>query len=243
MMVRKRHEMLRLQLIRLYKAMEQHADLAGEMFGDSESTSREVGTSDPSTFRVLPSIEGSRRHVRIRDRLPLVYSESPEIAEQIALGASRTRSALDFSDWLKEIARHKGQRINPMFGMDMRIHLQKFEEELIYFIAFQPSLPDRTDSLPTREIEISGAGLSFPTEIAHDPGEDILIVYFLPSGPFPPLQLVTAVVRPSQRNPRGGYQTPVKVVNMSPEDGRRIMEYMASRQRQKSLYKAYDIRS
>jgi hypothetical protein len=223
--------------------MEQHTDLAGEMFGDSSRTSSGNGSPDPSTSRVLPTIEGSRRHVRIRDRLPLVYSESPEIAEQITLDSSRTKSIVEFSAWLKEIAGQKGQRVNPLHGMEMRIHLQKFEEELIYFIAFQTRAPDRKDPLPSREIEISGSGLSFPTEIAHDRGEDILIVYFLPTAPFPPLQLVAEVVRPSQRHPRGGYQTPIKVVDISPEDHHRIVEYMASRQRQKSLFKAYDIRS
>jgi hypothetical protein len=127
--------------------------------------------------------------------------------------------------------------------MELRIHLQKFEEELIYFIAFQARDPDRRGPVPLREIEISGSGMSFPTEIAHHSGEDVLIVYFIPTSPFPPLQLVAEVVRPSQRHPKGGYQTPVKVVDISPEDHQRIMGYMASRQRQRSLVKAYDIRS
>jgi hypothetical protein len=239
----KRYDMLRLQLIRLYQAMEQHTDLTGEMFGDSAHAGSGTRSTDPTTFRVLPSIEGSRQHVRIKDRLPVVYSEGPEIAEQIALASSRTKNTVDFSAWLQEVARQKGQRINPMRGMEMRIHLQKFEEELIYFIAFRAAARDREASASLREIEISGSGLSFPTEIAHQRGEGVLIVYFLPTSPFPPLQLVAEVVRPSQRHPAGGYQTPVKVVDISPEDRQRILEYMASRQRQKSLMKAYDLRS
>ncbi len=235
--------MHRLQLIRLYQAMERHTELAGAMFGDSPNTSSGIGSPDPTTFRVLPTIEGDRQHVRIKDRLPLIYSESPEIAEQVAVDSSHTKSTVNFASWLQEIATHKGQRINPTRGMEMRIHLQKFEEELIYFIAFQARDPDRKGPVPLREIEISGSGMSFPTEIAHQSGEDILIVYFLPTGPFPPLQLVAEVVRPSPRHPKGGYQTPVKMVDMSPEDHQRIMEYIASRQRQKSLVKAYDIRS
>ena len=243
MMTPKRYDTLRLQLIRLYQAMEQHTDLAGEMFRDSTDPASETGSQDPSTFRVLPSIEGNRQHVRIKDRLPVIYSESPEIAEQVALDSSSTKSTVDFSEWLQEIAGQKGQRINPLHGMEMRIHLQKFEEELIYFIAFQERSPDRKGPVPLREIEISGSGMSFPTEITHHRGEDILIVYFLPTDPFPPLQIVAEVVRPSQRHHRGGYQTPVKVVDISLEDHHRVMEYMASRQRQKSLVKAYDLRS
>jgi len=243
MMTPKRYDTLRLQLIRLYQAMEQHTDLAGEMFRDSTNTASETGSQDPSTFRVLPSIEGNRQHVRIKDRLPVIYSESPEIAEQVTLDSSRTKSTVDFSEWLQEIARQKGQRINPLQGMEMRIHLQKFEEELIYFIAFRQGGGDQRGPVPLREIEISGSGMSFPTEIAHHRGEDILIVYFLPTDPFPPLQIVSEVVRPSQRHHRGGHQTPVKVVDISLEDRHRIMEYMASRQRQKSLAKAYDLRS
>ncbi len=243
-MTPKRYDTLRLQLIRLYQAMEQHTELAGAMFGDPPPhSSSQNGTSDPTTFRVLPTIEGSRQHVRIKDRLPLVYSESPEIAEQIAEDSSHTKSTLDFAAWIKEIARHKGQRINPVGGMEMRIHLQKFEEELIYFIAFQAMDPDRKGPLPLREIEISESGISFPTEISHHPRENILVVYFLPTSPFPPLQLVAEVVRPSRGHPKGGYQTPVKVVDISREDHQRIMQYMASRQRQKSLLKAYDIKS
>ena len=243
MMAPKRYDALRLQLIRLYQAMEQHTDLAGEMFRDSTHSTCEPGSQDPFTYRVLPSIEGNRQHVRIKDRLPVIYSESPEIAEQVALDSSSTKSTVDFSEWLQEIARQKGQRINPLHGMEMRIHLQKFEEELIYFIAFQERSPDRKDPVPLRETEISGSGMSFPTEIAHHRGENILIVYFLPTDPFPPLQIVSEVVRPSQRHHRGGHQTPVRVVDLSPEDRHRIMEYMASRQRQKSLVKAYDLRS
>lgn len=239
----KRYDMLRLQLMRLYQAMEQHTDLAGELFGDFSRPPNGPRSPDPSTFRVLPSIEGSRQHVRIKDRLPVVYSESSEIAEQIALRSSRTKNTVDFPSWLKEVARQKGKRINPMHGMEMRIHLQKFEDELIYFIAFRAAARDREATASLREIEISGSGLSFPTEIAHHPGEGILIVYFLPTGPFPPLQLVAEVVRPSRRHPGGGYQTPVKVVDISPEDHQRIIEYMAGRQRQKSLMKAYDIRT
>ena len=147
MMTPKRYDMLRLQLIRLYQAMEQHTDLAGEMFRDSTNPA-ETGSQDPSTFRVLPSIEGNRQHVRIKDRLPVVYSESPEIAEQVALDSSGTKSTVDFSEWLQEIAGQKGQRINPLHGMEMRIHLQKFEEELIYFIAFQERDPDRKGPFP-----------------------------------------------------------------------------------------------
>jgi hypothetical protein len=238
-----RYDLLRLQLIRLVQAMEQHRDLAGEMSGDPSRRRPGLGSAEPLTLRVLPTIEGSRRHVRIRDRLPLLYSESPEIAAQTASGASRTKSRLAFPAWIREIASQKGQRVNPMQAMEMRIHLQKFEEELIYFIAFRKEVPHRSEALPTREIEISGSGLSFPTEISHDPGEDILIVYFPPSAPFPPLQLISEVVRPSRHNPRGGYQTPVKIVDISPQDRRRITDYIASRQRQKSLVKAYDLRS
>ncbi|MGW8319996.1 MAG: PilZ domain-containing protein [Thermodesulfobacteriota bacterium] len=243
MMTPKRYDTLRLQLIRLYQAMEQHTDLAGEMFRDSTNTASETGSQDPSTFRVLPSIGGNRQHVRIKDRLPVIYSESPEIAEQVVLDSSLTKSTVDFSEWLQEIAGQKGQRINPLHGMEMRIHLQKFEEELIYFIAFQERGPDRKGPVPLREIEISGSGMSFPTEIAHHRGEDILIVYFLPTDPFPPLQIASEIVRPSRPHHRGGHQTPVKVVDISQEDRHRIMEYMASRQRQKSLAKAYDLRS
>jgi hypothetical protein len=244
MMTPKRYDALRLQLIRLYQAMEQHAELAGAMFGDSPPRSTpDMGTADPTTFRVLPTIEGSRQHVRVKDRLPLAYSESPEIADQIAVDASHTQTTLDFASWIKEIARHKEQRINPSGGMEMRIHLQKFEEELIYFIAFQARDPDRKGPVPLREIEISESGISFPTEIAHHGGENLLVVYFLPTSPFPPLQLVAEVVRPSRAHSKGGYQTPVKVVDISGEDHQRVMEYMASRQRQKNLLKAYDIRS
>ena len=202
-----------------------------------------MGTTDPSTFRVLPTIEGSRQHVRIKERLPVVYSESPEIADEMILDSSRTASTVDFSQWLQEIAGQKGQRINPMYGMEMRIHLQKFEGELIYFIAFQARNPDRRGPVPLREIEISGSGMSFPTEIAHPCGEDILIVYFLPTDPFHPLQLVAEVLRPSRRHPKGGHQTPVKYVDISQKDHQRIMGYIAGRQRQKSLVKAYDIGS
>jgi hypothetical protein len=175
--------------------------------------------------------------------LPLVYSESPEIAKEIILDASRTKSTVEFSAWLQEVAGQKSQRLNPARGMEMRIHLQKFEEALIYFIAFQVigSNPDREDSVPVREIEISGSGMSFPTEIAHPRGEDLLVVYFVPTDPFPPLQLVAEVVRPSRRHPRGGYQTPVKYMDISEEDHKRIMGYIASRHRQRSLVKAYDI--
>lgn len=234
----KRHDMLRLQLVRLYQAMEQHKDLAGQMFVEP---SPKAPSSDPSTFRVLPTIEGSRQHVRIKDRLPVAYSESPEIAEQIALDSSRTKRTLEFRGWLKEIAEQKGRWIYPIQEMEMRIHLQKFESELIYFIAFRKRDADCKEPLPSREIEISGSGLSFPTEIAHDRGEDILVVYFLPTGPFPPLQLIAEVVRPSRRHLRGGYQTPVKFVDISPEDHQRITDYIAGRQRQKSLVKAYDL--
>jgi hypothetical protein len=223
--------------------MEQHRDLAGEMFGDPLRATQGLDSSDPLTLRVLPTIEGSRRHVRIRDRFPVAYSESPEIADQVASSASRERNSLEFPAWIREIAGQKGKRVNPMQAMEMRIHLQKFEEELIYFIAFRKEDPHRSEPLPTREIEISGSGLSFPTEIAHAPGEDILIAYFLPTGPFPPLQLISEVVRPSRRHARGGYQTPVKIVDISPEDRHRMTDYMASRQRQKSLVKAYDLRS
>lgn len=243
MMTPKRYDTLRLQLIRLYQAMEQHTDLAGEMFRDSGNAATGEGSRDPSTCRVLPSIEGNRRHVRIKDRLPVIYSESPEIAEQVALDASRTKTTVDFSEWLQEIAGRKGLRVNPIHRMEMRIHLQKFEEELIYFIVFREDAPERKGPVPLREIEISGSGMAFPTEIAHHRGENLLIVYFLPSDPFPPLQIVAEVVRPSRRHHRGGYQTPVKVVDISREDHHRIMEYMASRQRQKSLVKAYDLRS
>ncbi len=244
MMKPKRYDALRLQLIRLYQAMEQHTELAGAMFGDPppRSSAGSVPT-DPTTFRFLPTIEGSRQHVRIKDRLPLIYSESPEIAEQVALDASRTKSTLDFRAWIQEIARHKGQRIHPARRMEMRIHLQAFEGELIYFIAYQAADPDRRGALPLREIEISESGISFPTEIAHQAGESILVVYFLPTSPFPPLQIVAEVVRQSRGHPKGGYQTPVKLVDISREDQRRVMEYLASRQRQKSLLKAYDIGS
>jgi len=242
-MTPKRYDTLRLQLIRLYQAMEQHKGLAGEMFQDSPPSHARGGTADPSTLRVLPTIEGSRQHVRLKDRLSLVYSESPEIAKDIILDASRTKSTVDFSAWLQEVAGQKSQRLNPARGMEMRIHLQKFEEALIYFIAFQASSssPDREDSVPVREIEISGSGMSFPTEIAHPQGEDLLVVYFVPTDPFPPLQLVAEVVRPSRRHSRGGYQTPLRYVDISEEDHRRIMGYIASRHRQKSLVKAYDI--
>jgi hypothetical protein len=243
MMTPKRYDTLRLQLIRLYQAMEQHTDLEGEMFRGAANAATGDGSRDPSTFRVLPSIEGNRQHVRIKDRLPVSYSESPEIAEQVALDASRTQTTVDFTEWLQEIAAQKGRRVNPLKGMEMRIHLQKFEGELIYFIAFLQGAPDGRDPVPLREIEISGSGMSFPTEIAHQRGEDILIVYFLPTDPFPPLQIVAEVVRASQRHHRGGYQTPVKIMDISREDHQRIMEYMASRQRQKSLVKAYDLGS
>jgi hypothetical protein len=223
--------------------MEQHKDLAGEMFRDASPPSSGTMAAKLSTFRVLPTIEGSRQHVRIKDRLPVIYSESPEIADEIILDSSRTKSTVDFSQWLQEIAGQKGQRLNPTRGMEMRIHLQKFEEELIYFIAFQPRKPDRRGPVPLSDIEISGSGMSFPTEIAHPRGEDILIVYFIPTAPFPPLQLVAEVVRPSRCQPKGGYQTPVKYANISQEDHRRILEYIASRQRQKSLVKAYDLSS
>jgi hypothetical protein len=186
-------------------------------------------------------IEGSRQDVRIKDRLPLVYSESPAIAKDFALDASRTKTTVDFAAWVQEVARQKNQRLNPAQGMEMRIHLQEFEQALVYFVAFQRRDPDRRDSLPLREIEISGSGMSFPTEIAHDRNEDLLIVYFLPTDPFPPLQLVAHVVRPSRRHSRGGYQTPVKYVDISPEDHERILQYLASRNRQRSLVKAYDI--
>ena len=92
----KRYDTLRLQLIRLYQAMEKHSDLAGEMFRDSTGPASQARQQDPSTFRVLPSIEGSRQHARIKDRLPLIYSESPEIAEQVALDASRTKTTVEF---------------------------------------------------------------------------------------------------------------------------------------------------
>jgi hypothetical protein len=243
MMTPKRYDKLRLQLIRLYQAMEQHADLTGEMTRDSTNPAFGTGSQDRSTLQVLPSIEGNRQHVRIKDQWPVVYSESPEIAEQVALDSSHTKSTVNFSEWLQEIAGQKGRRINPMHGMEMRIHLQKFEEELIYFIAFHERAPDRKGPVPMREIEVSGSGLSFPTEIAHHLGEELLIVYFLPTDPFPPLQVVAEVVRSSQRHHRGGYQTPVKIVDISQEDRHRITEYMASRQRQKSLVKAYDLRS
>jgi hypothetical protein len=242
-MALKRYDTLRLQLIRLYQAMEQHKGLAGEMFQDLSHPHARVGTTDPSTLRVLPTIEGSRQHVRLKDRLSLVYSESPEIAKEIILDESRTKSTVEFSAWLQEVAGQKSERLNPAGSMDMRIHLQKFEEALIYFIAFRaisPS-PDREVSAPVREIEISGSGMSFPTEVAHMQGEDILVVYFVPTDPFPPLQLVAEVVRPSRRHPKGGYQTPVKYVDISQEDHQRIMGYIASRHRLRNLNKAYDI--
>ena len=239
-MTLKRYDALRLQLIRLYQAMEQHKDLAGEMFRDSPYPFSRVETADPATFRVLPAIEGARQHVRLKDRLSVIYSESPEIADQCILDGSRTKSTVDFPGWIQEIAGQKNRRLDPTHRLEIRIHLQKFEEELIYFIAFQTSDPDRTGPVPLREIEISGSGMSFPTEIAHPLGEDILIVYFLPTEPYPPLQLVAQVVRPSRRHSEGGYQTPVKYENISQEDHRRIMDYIASRQRQKSLSKAYD---
>ncbi len=239
----RRYDTLRLQLIRLYQAMGRDADLAGDIFGEPAHAPSGACVPDPSTFRILPTIEGSRRHVRIKDRLPVIYSESPEIAEQVAKDASRTKRTMDFPAWIQEIARHRGERVNPVRGMELRIHLQKFEEEMIYFLAFWGRDPDRKGPVPLREIEISGAGMSFPTEIAHPRGENILIVYFLPTDPFPPLQLVAEVVRPSRRHSRGGYGTPVKYVEISQADHRRIMGYMASRQRQKSLVKAYEIGS
>lgn len=237
----KRYDTLRLRLIRLYQAMGRDAELAGDIFGDPGHAPSGSETPDPSTYRVLPTIEGSRRHIRIKDRLPVIYSESPEIAEQVARGASRTKRTMDFATWLQEVARHREQRVNPVQGMDLRIHLQAFEEEMIYFLAFWKRDPDRKGPVPLREIETSGAGMSFPTEIAHPRGEKILIVYFLPTDPFPPLQLVAEVVRPSRRLSKGGYGTPVRYVDISQAEYGRIMEYMASRQRQKSLAKAYEI--
>lgn len=235
----KRYDTLRLQLIRLYQAMEAHRGVAREVFPDlSLPQGRPAGT-DPSTLRVLPTIEGSRRQVRIKDRVSLIYSESPGIGEEHAPGVSCGKSTIDLSLWLQDLAGQKDQRLNLDRGAEMRIHLQEFEDTPIYFIAFRASDPDRKEPLPLREIEISGAGLCFPTEILHTVGEDLLIVYFLPTDPFPPLHLVTEVVRPGRRHPRGGYQTPVKVVDISQGDHRRIMEYIASRQRQKSLVKAY----
>lgn len=221
--------------------MEQHNGLAGEMFRESPAARQRAAPTDPSTFRVLPTIAGNRQHVRIKDRLSVVYSESPEIEHEVTLGPSRTTRTVDFAGWLQEVACKKGERLNPAHGMEMRIHLQKFEERLIYFIAFQAADSGREKPVPQREIEISGSGLSFPTEIAHPSGEDLLVVYFLPTDPFPPLQLVAQVVRPSRRHPRGGYQTPVRYVDISEEDHHRILTYMAGRHRQRSLLKAYDI--
>jgi hypothetical protein len=235
----KRYDTLRLQLIRLYQAMEEHRDLAREMFPDSSLPQGRAGRADPSTLRVLPTIEGSRRHVRIKDRVSLIYSESPEIGEERIPNAAGGKSAVDLSRWLQEVAGQKNRRLNLDRGVEMRIHLQEFEDTPIYFIAFRADDPDRKDPLPLHETEMSGAGMSFPTEICHSVGEDLLVVYFLPTDPFPPLQLVTQVVRPGRRHPRGGYQTPVKVVDISQGDHRRIMEYIATRQRQKSLLKAY----
>lgn len=236
----KRYDTLRLQLIRLYQAMEEHRGAALDMFPDTYPRDGRPGRTDPSTLRILPTLEGSRRHVRIKDRLPLVYSESPGIDEENIPHASDTKSTMDLSAWVQEIAGQKNRRLNSDRGTEMRIHLQEFEGTLIYFIAFQASDPDRKDpSLVLHEIELSGSGMSFPTEIAHPVGEELLVVYFLPTDPFPPLQLVTEVVRPSRRHTRGGYQTPVRVVDISQGDHRRITDYIASRQRQKSLVKAY----
>ena len=49
-----------------------------------------MGTTDPSTFRVLPTIEGSRQQVRIKGRMPVIYSESPEIADEMIQDSSGT---------------------------------------------------------------------------------------------------------------------------------------------------------
>ena len=76
--------MLRLQLIRLYQAMEQHKDLAREIFRDASP--RNSRATAPATFRLLQTIEGNRQQVRIKDRLPVIYSESPEIAEESRKG-------------------------------------------------------------------------------------------------------------------------------------------------------------
>jgi hypothetical protein len=242
-MTPRRYDTLRMQLIRLCQAMEHHKGLAEEMFGESPAVKTRAAPTDPSTFRVLPTIAGSRQHVRIKDRLAVVYSESPEIARDIIVGSCGTTRIVDFAAWLQEVACRRGERLNPAHGMEMRIHLQKFEEQLIYFIAFQGAGSGRVEPVPLREIEISGSGMSFPTEIAHACGEDLLVVYFLPTDPFPPLQLVAEVVRPSRRHLKGGYQTPVRYVDISEEDHQRILSYMASRHRQKSLLRVYDIGS
>ncbi len=240
-MNQERYEILRLQLIRLYQTMEEHKALAGKMLREPPPFSSEGRHPPLSTAKILPSMEENRRDLRIRDHVPLVYSESPEIASRVRPDPPATQAVttMDFPSWVREVAAYKERRLHPPCGMRMRIHLQAFEETCVYFVAFRPA--DLEEGEPCHETEISASGMSFPTRLPHPEGAELLVVYFLPMDPFPPLQLVGETVRPSRPDARGGFQTPLRFVELTEEDRQRILSYIVARQRRKNLLETYDL--
>jgi len=230
-----------LALVRLAQSVERWQ--ARHPWQGADDREEAVPAGPIHTRDLLCLLPGDWREKRVEDLLPVQYSQGPEwnTAPDAAPDPAAEVPAPD--EWDELVSGEKRRTWDTSGKAKLLIHLARIRGETAYFMAFlQDAGAEIARPSVLGAISISRSGMSFPTRRAHDPGEEMLIVCFLPQASESlPLLLPAGVVRPSRPLMHGWYQTPVRFVDLSEETGEHLRDYVALRLRRRSLSRAYHL--
>ena len=235
--------MLRFELVRLYQALAQikreglpksRLELPGPLSGSLH------GGYYSSLLRAIE--ENRRERARIWERLPVQYTQNlNRFQRRPPVSSKRLDEGL--LDWLLEVTQERTTDVPKAWGLRLRIHLEESKMGLVYFAGVLASGAPESYGSALRRMDLSSSGICLPTERRHEKGDDFALVLYLPIDRNPLLRLRGEVVRQSQANQSGGYQTAVRFSDMSEEDEGRILDFILARRSQKLIEKAYRARS
>lgn len=214
-----------------------------------EGSVRETGHVDvrgktDHTWSACESLTSNRRtFLRIKEPLADARFVSGELADVVR--SFRSRPGSDGPQGLlrllleMDLTRRAGIRV--LKEKRLAVHAEIFRGSFLYFLAFLDAQGASLGSAAGCRFDISGSGICFPTEVRHRAGERLFAVLFLPVDPVPPLKLVLEAVRPSQPSPDGAYLTAARFLEVDCATRSRILAYVADRQRERMLHRAYRI--
>ena len=144
---------------------------------------------------------------------------------------------------LLEIDKAFRRRVRLVGEKRLAVHAEIVRGSFLYFLAFLDVERPEPGQVALSHFDISGSGVCFPTQVRHRAGERLFALLFLPVDPLPPLKLELEVVRPSQPILPAGqaYLTAARFRNLDPEAGARILAYVAARQKERMLERAYGL--
>jgi len=198
------------------------------------------------TCSVLENLSINRRgSLRVRESLlgACFGVGLPEHGGPAVGGRAEARGREGLVRLLLEIDRAFRRRVRLVGEKRLAVHAEIVRGTFLYFLAFLDVERPEPGQVALSHFDISGSGVCFPTQVRHRAGERLFALLFLPVDPLPPLKLELEVVRPSQPILPAGqaYLTAARFLNLDPEAGARILAYVAVRQKERMLERAYGL--